>query len=172
MLISCFLTRLWRQMVEVVMFGRHTLGTQNMNTGVEKPPPKQSINCGSPSIRNSMYIQIKSIKPKVIEILEHSQSARNSDKDLILQVWESCGLILDEKQKEIWKNLPSSESIRRTRQKLQELGKYKADHEIIKAREENRKNMEITMLRQRISNPCEVCGEQALYPSRKCNQCI
>ncbi len=119
-----------------------------------------------------MYKQIKSVKPIVEEVLNDYPETRNSDKTLILAVWEKYGLILNEEQRQIFNKLPSTESIRRTRQKFQEENKYKADHEIIKAREENRKNMEITMLRQRISNPCEVCGEQALYPSRKCNQCI
>lgn len=104
-----------------------------------------------------MDIQIKTIKPKVEEILKHSQEARNSDKELILRVWHACGLILDEKQREIYRKIPHAESIRRTRQKFQEEGKYLADKQIIEAREENRKNMVATnpRIRPHYCNKCE-----------------
>jgi len=111
-----------------------------------------------------MYKEIRTIKPQVEKVLSNSKEARNSDKELILQVWEACGLVLDEKQREIWKKLPSSESIRRTRQKFQEEGKYTADHEVIKAREENRKNMEAENIRKRLpKDNCFKCGVEIDY---------
>lgn len=122
-----------------------------------------------------MYKEIKRIKSIVESALRTSHKARNSDKALILMVWSECGLVLDDKQREIWKKLPSSESIRRTRQKLQENGEYLADKPVQKAREINRKNMEVENLRDRglrIENNCEVCGRHVKdYPNKRHGEC-
>lgn len=66
-------------------------------------------------------------------ILGTDRQARNSDRHLILKVWERQGLYLLPDQKEkFYHDVASAESIRRTRQKLQEEGKYPAD-QIIQA---------------------------------------
>ena len=51
-------------------------------------------------------------------------SVRDSDKALILWVWWQLGFQLTHEQMDKFMNLPSTETIRRLRQKLQEKGKY------------------------------------------------
>jgi len=79
-----------------------------------------------------MIEKIKEIKSTVEHFLKNYQLARNSDKFLIMKIWEKQGLILSPEQQDIFmsKNLACAESIRRTRQKLQEGGKYPANDKI------------------------------------------
>src|ERR1035437_9898163 len=67
---------------------------------------------------------------KVKEILKEYPETRDSDKLLILKVWESEGLFLSDDQRETFLKLTSSETIRRTRQKLQEQGYYKSTQRV------------------------------------------
>lgn len=67
-------------------------------------------------------------------ILSNYPEARDSDRYLILKVWEAYGLYLSEAQKDKFMSCPSTESIRRTRQKLQERGKYKASERVARQR--------------------------------------
>lgn len=60
-------------------------------------------------------------------ILGADRQARNSDKRLLLRVWERQGLHLTEHQTTKFMEASSAESIRRTRQKLQQDGLYPAD---------------------------------------------
>lgn len=62
----------------------------------------------------------------VEKALEKYPRARADDKFLILVVWDMCGFKLTESQMRLFlgNTVPSTESIRRTRQKLQEDGKY------------------------------------------------
>ena len=66
----------------------------------------------------------------VQKVLGYSREARNSDKVLLLKVWEECGLYLTETQKLKFKDMPSAETIRRIRQKFQEKGMYLAGQRI------------------------------------------
>lgn len=63
-------------------------------------------------------------------ILGNDRQARNSDRHLMLKVWEWQGLFLSESQRAKFMEVASAESIRRTRQKLQEDGAYPADQVI------------------------------------------
>lgn len=85
----------------------------------------------------------------VSEILEQSEKSRNSDKKLILNVWWA-----NFKESFVNKNgkmyvaiddivtiLPSPESIRRTRQKLQQGGQFLPTKEVKKTREEIERNI-------------------------------
>lgn len=63
-------------------------------------------------------------------VLTSDRQARNSDRRLLLKVWERQGLVLSEYQKAQFMSVASAESIRRTRQKLQEDGLYPADQMI------------------------------------------
>lgn len=56
---------------------------------------------------------------------EHPET-RNSDKELILKVWSELGLNLSYQQEQKFRELPSTESIRRVRQKIQAEGRYTA----------------------------------------------
>lgn len=79
--------------------------------------------------------ELKQIKEQVAYILEHYPNARNSDK--LLQV-----LMLKKFYKVYYiddilkKPVPSLESIRRCRQKLQAEGKYKSSKSIMQERQE------------------------------------
>lgn len=116
-----------------------------------------------------MYREIARIKPKVIDKLKTSQECRNSDRALILAIWEDEGLILDDKQREIFKKVSNPETIRRNRQTIQNTEhKYLADDDIRKAREENRLNMEATHLRERIVDNCIDCGARIPFNSLRC----
>lgn len=118
-----------------------------------------------------MYKEIKKVKPLVEEVLKYSQLARNCDKELIIRVWDRCGLILSPEQRAIWFKTPSTESIRRTRQKIQSEGKYLADKQIREAREENRKNMEASFPRPK-GHYCLDCKMVWLLSEELvCNEC-
>lgn len=67
-------------------------------------------------------------------VLTNYPEARDSDRYLILKVWEAYGLYLSEDQKDRFIACPSTESIRRTRQRLQERGKYKASDRVSRHR--------------------------------------
>lgn len=70
----------------------------------------------------------------VKQALASNKQARNSDKILLLQVWHSLGLDLTPAQTAKFLELPTPETIRRVRQKLQESGLYPADDTITDAR--------------------------------------
>lgn len=61
--------------------------------------------------------------------------ARNSDKKLILVVWEKLGLTLTPQQQLKFLDMPPTETIRRVRQAIQASGKYPADEKTRKGRE-------------------------------------
>lgn len=74
------------------------------------------------------------IKQQVENILRASRLARNSDSELQIIYMQKAGMNLTPEQVETFKSLPSMETIRRIRQKLQEDGKYPADAEVEEAR--------------------------------------
>jgi hypothetical protein len=67
---------------------------------------------------------------KVIEdVLATRPETRGNDKKLIVAVYNRLGLHLTEEQLKVFYSLPSTETIRRVRQKLNELGRYMPDGE-------------------------------------------
>ena len=66
----------------------------------------------------------------VEQTLRDNEKARNSDKALLLDVWARLGLELTDVQRAKFMDMPSSETIRRIRQKIQESGKYPATERI------------------------------------------
>lgn len=70
------------------------------------------------------------INQTIEQVLTNHPEARNSDRYLILKVWESYGLELTPAQKDKFMDCPSAESIRRTRQLLQAKGKYLASEHV------------------------------------------
>ena len=66
----------------------------------------------------------------VRNILKEIPETRNSDRRLMLEVWERGGLHLTDHQKYLFMRLPSAESIRRARQKIQESGVFLADDSV------------------------------------------
>jgi len=58
------------------------------------------------------------------KVLAQNESARGNDRLLIIAVWEMQGFYLSDTQKAKIMDIASPESIRRTRQKLNERGKY------------------------------------------------
>ena len=68
---------------------------------------------------------------KIIEMcLRDYPKTRDSDKALLIHVWEHCGLYLSEVQRDKFFQITSPETIRRTRQKIQESGKYPASKRV------------------------------------------
>ena len=74
------------------------------------------------------------VHDRIVNILRVSHKARNSDLELWLIYAQNSGLNLSDKQIEVLKDMPSFETIRRTRQKIQEQGEYLADKEVHEAR--------------------------------------
>lgn len=74
------------------------------------------------------------ITKQVENILAYSKAARNSDKELQVIYMQKSGMNLTSKQVEVFRDMPSLETLRRIRQKLQEGGQYKADEMIAKER--------------------------------------
>ena len=69
---------------------------------------------------------------KIVErVLKMYPQTRSSDRLLILKVWEMQGFGASETQKKfLLTKATSTESIRRTRQKFQQHGKYEASEEV------------------------------------------
>lgn len=67
-------------------------------------------------------------------VLTNYPEARDSDRYLILKVWEAYGLYLSEAQKDIYMACPIAESIRRERQQYQKAGKYEASERVARYR--------------------------------------
>lgn len=72
----------------------------------------------------------------VTKILTENPECRNSDKELQIKAWEHQGLYLTPSQKNIFRQTISTETIRRTRQKLQEQGLFQPTTEVKKARQQ------------------------------------
>lgn len=70
------------------------------------------------------------INDKVESILKHDRASRNSDTRLLIVYMQKSGMELTDKQIEVFKNLPSMETITRVRRQLQEQGKYEADETV------------------------------------------
>ena len=73
---------------------------------------------------------------KVLRCLQQDPATRNSDRLLMLQVWDIEGLGLSDSQKERFMHVSSPESIRRTRQKIQQNGQYTATDTVKRNRKE------------------------------------
>lgn len=88
-------------------------------------------------------------KNLVEQILSEYPRARYDDKFLQLKVWELQGLTLDLKQMGIFlgKGISAPESIRRTRQKLQECGKYLPVKEVQQARKDKADSFRQTVVK-------------------------
>ena len=74
-------------------------------------------------------------KETVEKVLSERPETRDNDRLLIMKVWEEQGLVLTPEQKHIFKNIASPETIRRTRQLLQEGGEYEASEKVSSARQ-------------------------------------
>lgn len=66
------------------------------------------------------------ITNQVENILRAVPSTRSSDKDLLIVFMQKSGMNLSDAQVEKFRNMPSFETLRRVRQKIQEDGKYPA----------------------------------------------
>jgi hypothetical protein len=75
------------------------------------------------------------ISQQVENILASSRQARNSDKSLLLIYMQKSGMNLTPRQVSIFLEMPSRETLRRVRQKIQERGQYTADSSVKKVRD-------------------------------------
>ena len=71
----------------------------------------------------------------VEQTLTNKPGSRDSDKVLLMDVWDKLGFGLSETQRRRFMDMPSAETITRIRRKLQEQGKYPAANNIKKTRE-------------------------------------
>lgn len=98
---------------------------------------------------------------KIVENkLRYNRMARNSDKELYLDIMEHYGLMLTPKQKQVFRDMPSLESVRRLRQKFQEQGMYKADQKVAKTRNYKAMRMQQTSLSYKPKDMEKVLEEQ------------
>lgn len=74
------------------------------------------------------------ILDQVTNILKASHKARNSDVELLLIYFQKFGMNLTPEQEATFRKMPSVETIRRTRQAIQERGDYRADEAVEEAR--------------------------------------
>lgn len=88
----------------------------------------------------------KRIAGLVETVLRSKANTRYSDKELLIEVWASMGLVLNEEQRRAFRNLPSSETITRVRRKLQESGKYLPPEEVTRERHDKADQMKQEML--------------------------
>lgn len=88
-----------------------------------------------PPAPDPMFGKNAKVTDTVRGILSRSKLARNSDRHLLIEFMQISGMDLSPMQQEIFLHLPSLESVRRVRQKLQEKGVYPADEKIAKERD-------------------------------------
>ena len=74
------------------------------------------------------------VAQRVENILQLSVKARNSDKELWIIYAQKSGMDLSQRQLDILRDMPSFETLRRTRQSLQESGKYRASEDVRRQR--------------------------------------
>lgn len=79
------------------------------------------------------------ISERVKNILKAVPATRSSDKELLIVYMQKAGMDLTPSQIALFKDLPSMETIRRVRQKIQENGELLANPEVEKARFEKYK---------------------------------
>lgn len=97
-----------------------------------------------------MLKQIKEVIPLVISVLQEYPDTRNSDKELILKCWEKEGLILTPEQQIQFKACHSTETYRRTRQKIQEAGEFGATKAVRQQRLKNDVEMRNALAGKRV----------------------
>lgn len=72
----------------------------------------------------SISTQFRAAEEVVRDMLKNNPETRNSDMELLFAIWQENGVGLTTFQKETIKNCFTPETIRRTRQKIQENGEY------------------------------------------------
>lgn len=89
-----------------------------------------------------MLNQMKNVAGLVEQVLQEKQESRRNDLLLLLSVWKKQGLSLSQEQEDfILRNGCHQESVRRTRQKLQEGGKYLPDEATAERRKDSQRKM-------------------------------
>lgn len=89
-----------------------------------------------------MYKKTKRVKPLVENILSRFPDTRDSDMKLILKVWSAQGLVLSADQVDAYfKYCSPPESVRRSRQSIQEGGEYPSSKKVT----EERARLEVEM---------------------------
>jgi hypothetical protein len=81
------------------------------------------------------------ISQQVENILRAISITRSSDKELYLIFMEKSGMNLTPEQQDTFRRMPSLETVRRTRQLIQEQGKYLPTAEVEQARYDKFKRM-------------------------------
>lgn len=79
---------------------------------------------------------IRNAYNRIYSKLKNNSAYRDNDKLLILDVWRDEGLRLNDEQERAFMQVTSPETIRRTRQKIQSDGHFKASKNIHEKRKE------------------------------------
>lgn len=88
----------------------------------------------------------------VEKILQNHPKARDSDRVLFVELMAEYHINLTPAQEDKFLAMPSLESARRIRQKLQEQGKYKASESIKRERDFKRNQMQQTLIEAKPEN--------------------
>ena len=81
-----------------------------------------------------MINDFKNIETIVKSVLRDNKETRNSDKRLLIEIWKIQGLNLTDEQERMFMKCASPESIRRSRQRIQEMGFYESYEPVRQAR--------------------------------------
>lgn len=76
----------------------------------------------------------KKLRWLVEQIMVDSEKSRSDDHLLLATTWYRLGFKLTQEQYNLFKTMPSAETVTRIRRKLQEQGKYQASKEVQKYR--------------------------------------
>lgn len=95
------------------------------------------------------------ILEQVESILRYVPRARNSDRELFIIYMQKSGMSLTPAQERKFRDMPSLETVRRSRQLLQERGLYPADKAVDEQRHEK--------FRQMTDNPITLLNEDTSW---------
>lgn len=89
------------------------------------------------------------VTDQVKGLLRFSKEARNSDKELYILYLRRAGMRLSEEQEQMIRELPSFETIRRVRQKIQET-ELQPDNEVARTRADKSQQMKYATAPERV----------------------
>lgn len=81
------------------------------------------------------------VSEQVENLLKYLPKCRSSDKELFIAYMQRFGMELTKDQEDKFRKMPSMETIRRSRQLIQEQGKYPASEQMDTLRHEKYKEM-------------------------------
>jgi hypothetical protein len=83
---------------------------------------------------NKWLDDYKTAERLVNSVLRDYPDTRRNDKELMIKIWEVQGLKLTDEQKFLFGKCLPAETIRRSRQKIQEMGAYRPEKPVYEQR--------------------------------------